>query len=150
MPPLFFHGSKTGSTQLLGGYSSDSAKLLGWCTQFIVDGVLCPKYKSCGVIYTSFRKITTEVFMEKEDSEHKTETRGPMRHQRGCTTRAYLLAAWCKPICSHGPSRRVLLLDPLYIGKTLTLEAWSFSQTRAPSPSKTRISGSDWSPLQSW
>jgi hypothetical protein len=35
------------------------------------------------------RKNTMEVIMEKEDSEYKMETRGPMRLQIGCTMQAH-------------------------------------------------------------
>jgi hypothetical protein len=63
-------------------------------------------------------KNTTEVFTEKEDSVHKTEMRGPMRHRIGCTTWAHLLAAWCRPIWPPWrPSRRVLLRASIYTVK---------------------------------
>jgi hypothetical protein len=41
--------------------------------------------------------------MEKEDYEHKRETRGPKRRIIGFTTHAHLLAAWCRPIWPSWP-----------------------------------------------
>jgi hypothetical protein len=63
------------------------------------------------------RKNTTEVFVENEDYEHKTETRGPTRRQRGCTTRPTSWLHGAGPVSPRGPSRRVLLRASIYTGK---------------------------------
>jgi hypothetical protein len=88
---------------------------------------------------------TTEVFVKREDSGHKTETRGPTTRQKECTTQAHVSAAWCRPIWPSWPLSTSPFASHHIYEKSLTPEAQSFSQTRAPLPSKTRISVLDWS-----